>query len=153
MPVQFQDKDFKLKYLFKALFIDGEIFSQTIDDVSKIDPQRSQFYDLLQKNKPMRSFGIFSVDGELSLVVDLIDGHFQLNRVAIMPEVLPPGPIPLKLIFFRQHQHDMNVSYKVNDQLKADVENVEPTAHRCTYYIGWECELLGKKYKQVLGLT
>lgn len=151
MPAQFQNQNFTLKYLFKVLYEDGSHFDQTIDDVSAIDPKRSQFYDVLQSGKKIRSFGIFGADH--ALVVDLRDGHFELDGVAIHPEILPPGPIPLELIFFRQHQQDMNVGYKVDNDLKPVVTSETPGEHRCKYFVGWQCSLNGKGYKQVLGLS
>lgn len=149
MPAQLNNQDFQMKYHFEALFDDGEVFVQNAADKSEIDEKRSAFYDLLQKNKPMRSFGIF---GEHVLVVDLHDGHFELDGIPIIPSVLPPGPIPLKLVFYRQHQHDMSMTYEIDRDLQPQLQKSEETGHRITYFVGWECEFSGKKYKQVLGL-
>lgn len=151
MPAQISNQNFILKYLFKVLYIDGSHFEQTSDDVSSIDPKRSQFYDVLQSGKKIRSFGIFGADH--ALIVDLRDGHFELDGVSIHPEILPPGPAPLDLIFFRQHEQDMSISYEVDNDRNPVETGREAGEHRCKYFVGWQCSLNGKGYKQVLGLS
>lgn len=147
MPANLNGQDYKLKYLFKALFWDGSTFEQPQDDHSEIDAQKSAFTDVLESGKRVRSFGLFG-NGH-ALVVDLIDGHFEHNGLSIHPEILPPGPAPLKLIFFRQVQRDMQINYKNGEQNINQVQN----GVRVKYFLGWECSLNGKKYKQVLGLS
>jgi hypothetical protein len=151
MPAELNSQTFPLKYLFKVLYHDGSTFEQSNDDKSQIDPKRSAFYDVLNSGKKIRSFGLFSQDGgrDQALVVDLIDGHFEHNGMVIMPGEILPGPAPLKLIYFRQHQHDFTATYHA-DGPATDQKEVD---HRITYFIGWQCNINGKNYKQVLGVN
>ena len=151
MPAKLPNQKFKLKYLFKLRYDDGSIFNQPEDDHSELDPKRSSFYDVLHSGKHPIAFGIFGNDH--ALVVDLKDGHFEFDGNIIHPEILPPGPVPLDLIFFRQLQQDLNVSYKVDEKGNPIVTNETPGEHRVKYFIGWQCTVNGKSYKQVLGLS
>ncbi|HEX2910397.1 MAG TPA: hypothetical protein VH186_06280 [Chloroflexia bacterium] len=60
---------YTLEYLFTAEAKNGNIIKQHSDDVSRIDPTRSAFYDVLQ-NLPLKTFSlvgkghVFTVDFE-----------------------------------------------------------------------------------------
>ena len=144
-----QDK-FTLKYLWTAYFADGTEFDQAQDDKSTLDPKRSAFYDLLQTNKPVIKF-VLEGNGQ-KLSIDLLTGLFNLNGVDIVPENLPPLPGPYKLIFFRQHQQDLNIKIEIGKDLKPYDKSRQQGEHRIKYFIGWQFNYGGKNYKEVLGL-
>jgi hypothetical protein len=130
-----------LKYLFNAEFQDGSVINQTQEDVSSLDPKRSQFYDVLEKDKevPIKRFELFG-DGT-SLIVDLEDGHFDLNGVSFdCHETLPEDKPERRLIFYRKHTHNFNL---VEDEPKEKEHIVE-------YCIGWQATIKGKNYKETV---
>lgn len=111
-----------LKYLFTATFTDGSVIKQTKEDVSKVDPKRSAFYDVLNSKKEIRSFTLRRLFDNWS--VDLKTGMFTHNGFKFqLEENLKPGKRTLE--FFRQHQHDMN-------------REGHETDHRVTYFIGFK---------------
>lgn len=122
-----------LKYLFKVEYVDGTKFKQNKNDVSSIDPKRSAFYDVLSSDKEIKTFEIGRVK------VNLQDGHFEVKGQKLqIGDTLTP--CKRKLIFYRQHQHDFNSGEKIE------------TAHRVTYFIGWETKIGRKKYKEIIGI-
>lgn len=129
-----------LKYTFECLFQDGSAIIQTQDDVSRLDLKRSQFYDVLEKDKetPITRFALTG-DGNY-LMVDLTDGHFELNDVPFdCHETLPEDKPLRRLIFYRQHTHHANLEGK-------------EIAHEVAYCIGWQCTINGKNYKETVTL-
>lgn len=154
MPAEINKIKIPLRYLFKALLQDGTIFEQTLEDKSKIDPEkRNAFYDLLQADaagNKIVTFGIFGVNEKKALVVDLRDGHFELNGTILIHGEVLPGPIPLKLIYYRAVEQDLQVTYKVKT---GEVLKEVAGDHRDQYFVGWEANFNGKSYKQVLGLN
>ena len=67
-----------MKYLFECHFNDGTVLQQTEADVSTIDPSRSAFYDVMQRNDDIVVFGIFN--DQHTYAVDLRDGSFVVNN-------------------------------------------------------------------------
>lgn len=136
-----------LQYLFTAFFTDGTSFEQAADDVSFLDPKRSSFYDLLEMVKngqKLQSFVLAGLDNEgkaRRFGVDLLDGHFEIDGVPFWasPKNMPAIPEAFKLIFFRQHTHDM------------DLRGIEKS-HSIRYVIGWEANLQGRTYQQTIGV-
>ena len=145
MPAQLSNQDFKLKYLFKAIFVDGSTFEQPVDDHSEIDPSRSSFYDVLQNDKKVLEFGLYGDDQ--SFEVNLLHGYFEVNGVRLYPGEIPPHANIMDLIFYREHQQDMNITYSDNGNKS------EPGEHRCKYFIGWQYNLNGKNYSYKLGIS
>jgi len=140
-----------LKYLFVAEFIDGSVIEQTPEDRSKLDPEkRSEFYDVLQSGKELRSFSL--VGNGQKVTVDLITGLFEVNGLPILLESdkLPTLPEKFTLIFYRQHTHDYNATYdtKTGEQIKR-----EEAGHFIEYFIGWQCNIKGKNYQQKLAIS
>lgn len=138
----------KLRYLFEAEFEDGSIFKQNKKDVSSLDPKRSSFYDLLQDKRKIVKFSLIeqTLFKPKSIIVDLRTGEFSANN-AENEDVIGEGDIKhpklteeLRLIFYRQHQHDFNR------------ETDKEIDHRITYCLGWQTTIEGKNYQQVLGI-
>lgn len=128
-----------LKYLFECEFADGSILVQTPEDVSAIDSKRSQFYDCLEKDKksPITRFALKG-DGK-HLLVDLLDGHFELNDIPFnCHENLPEKKPIRRLIFYRQHTHSLNP------------ETLENLSHEVEYCIGWQTTIKRKNYKETV---
>jgi len=127
----------ELKYLFTATFADGTVIEQTPEDRSAIDPEkRSQFFDVLEKEKqtPIVSFVLMGEGREYG--VDLRDGHFEVNR---LPFRMMEGVMPeYRLIFFRRHTHDFEVG------------SGSQTRHEVVYRIGWQCTVDGKNLQRVM---
>jgi hypothetical protein len=130
-----------LKYRFIAHFTDGTTFEQNPDDVSLLDPKRSSFYDLQQElsAKTLHSFTIFN--DEHTYAVDLLDGHFEIDGLAIWasPKDLPAIPDRFELIYYRQHTHAFGL------------DGVEQT-HDIRFCFGWKCNLSGRSYQQTIGV-
>lgn len=99
-----------MKYLFEACFIDGTSINQNPEDTSTLDPQRSSYYDVVQKGLDnLEAFGLYSDDH--TYVVDLTDGHFEINGIpfSAQPVGLPTMSEGGKftLIYCRDHQHHL----------------------------------------------
>ena len=136
-----------LKYTFKALYKDGTTYNQNKEDISVSDPKKSCFFDLQQDR--IRSFFVYNDEHTYS--VNLEDGHFEVDGVPFCMHTdhvknFPGGrqlAMPLKdfrLIFFRQHVHDIKVTVEKNEEID----------HRITYNIGWQCTVDGKNYQEVM---
>lgn len=140
----------ELKYLFEAEFEDGTIILQTPADQSKLEPTKSEFYDVLQKEKtsPLTRFAL-SGDGKY-LLVDLRDGHFELNGVSFEAHETMPDCIR-QLIFYRKHEAKTNVRMK-------DTAVLGVVDQITGYCIGWQAHvddgsLDGKNYKETITLN
>ena len=115
-----------LKYLFAAQYNDGTIFYQDGDDISLTTPGKSQFYDVLQREKDLEAFALHGDNHQYS--VSLLTGHFEIDGV---PFELYDGPVEnRRLIFFRRNTHTFNV------------ENIEQS-HLVEYHMGWQGNVPG----------
>ena len=118
-----------LKYLFAAEFADGTILEQTSADVSKIDPIRSEFFDVLQFPHPLVKFALNGPETFAS--VDLRSGEFNVNGVRLFVDEGERAieAKPLQVVFFRRHQEFVQVG-------KEGVEGQRSAPVR--YFIGWQ---------------
>lgn len=144
------EKSFILKYLFVAEFMDGSIKEQTPADVSKLDPSRSEFYDVLHAGKAIKRFSLVG-EGN-TITVDLVTGLFTINQLLVLleSEKLPLRPEKFDLIFYRQHTHSLNVEYELKTGIPV---SSEPAGHSCEYFIGWQCNINGKNYQQKIAVS
>jgi guanyl-specific ribonuclease Sa len=114
-----------MKYLFTAQF-SGETYEQTAEDVSKTEPTRSAYFDI--KDKPIEAF---SLHGEgHQYLVDLKDGHFEIDGVPFVVEKVPPDAT-LRLIYYRNNT--------------VHFSGTEETGREVEFVIGWQ--YTGKKKK------
>ena len=147
----------KLKYLFEVKYADGEIYRQTPRDKSKIDPEkRSEFYDVLQEIEKGRTIQFFSLVGDgKTITVDLGTGLFYVNGVKLLleSEKLPVMPEKFDLIFYRQWTQQVNVEYKGKKIGPFEIVSEEPQQAFCEYFIGWKCEIKGKRYIQKMAVA
>lgn len=121
-----------LKYRFSGVYMDGTEFSQSLDDVSEVDPKRSSMYDV--RVDDVKLFRL--TDGrDHDVTVDLISGCFKVNGLVFLPfsddELTGENRVPLKLHFWRRHQHDWQTTVESQDE-------GEETAHRVFFIVGWE---------------
>jgi hypothetical protein len=132
---------FGLKYLFGVHYKDGSEFFQSPSDVSSTDPKRSAFFDVRQDEVEL-----FQLRGDprgqkagRAFVVDLRDGHFEIDGAPFFAAV-PPAGSTLRLIFFRRHRHHFNIGMK-------------EIGHEVEYHFGWQTTVEGVNHKQTLILT
>lgn len=120
-----------LKYLFEAHFKDGSLIQQAQDDQSIIEPTKSRFYDVVQREDDLFAFGIFSNETHFTYAVDLRDGHFEVNNAPFYPaEVFKLEPdSKLRLIYFRQRRHHFHFGEDT------------PFSQETTFHIGWQTTL------------
>lgn len=91
------------KYLFVAVFKDGTEIEQTQEDRSTINPDKSAFFDVLQRQDELAYF--YLRDHEKTFMVDLENGQFEIGGVPILKEG-GPELFNYRLIYFhRNWQH------------------------------------------------
>ena len=146
----------RLKYLFLAEFTDGTSIKQTSEDKSSLDPEkRSQYYDVIESGKKIKTFSLIQKNilglGNV-ITVDLITGLFTINglRVILEGDKLPTMPDEFKLIFYRQRTENIKVTYNLKD---GGVTDQEPIESFCEYFIGWQCTIAGKNYQQKIAVA
>lgn len=128
-----------LKYLFVACFSDGSILDQPPADVSKTDPKKSAFFDVLQRESEITSFHLFEADPEhdaKKFSVSLQDGSFCVNGVRF--KMHDEELTDFKLIFFRKHDHRINQQVIFDGKGGLTPGQVEELSHTITYRIGWQ---------------
>jgi hypothetical protein len=131
-----------LKYLFKVEFADGVLFEQNSEDKSLIEPKRSAFFDVLEREKESRILRFLLTNGDHAYLVDLVDGHFEIDGMSFnCHETLPHDYPDRRLIFYRQHRHDFN---------SAGGAMGEEINHTVEYFIGWQTTINGKNYKETI---
>jgi hypothetical protein len=97
-------KTMELKYLFFASLQDGAEIEQTHADVSRTDPNRNAFYDVLLRIYDVRVFGLQDSDGQQVVFVDLETGAFEINGCEFyVGEILPLGTKYRLMYFQRVH--------------------------------------------------
>lgn len=135
----------ELRYLFEAHLKDGTVIRQTPEDVSTAEPlTRSAFYDVAQRIDEVVYFGLHN--DRYSYVVDLRDGHFEINGVPFSaqpvtsPRIVEGGKF--KLVYFRDHQQELVMSAN---------GSARPGNHYHQYRMGWEyTDPLGQIYQQTI---
>jgi hypothetical protein len=143
---------YTLKYLFKVEFDDGTFFHQKPSDVSDFNPQKSQYTDLLAVGKMMRRAWLtehYQELGNEAIMVDLLDGHFEVNGLWVQFDQNPLPPMIRELVFFREHQHDSQNTYS---QETGKLIEAVPGEHRIKYFIGWRVTVNNKSFQQVIGV-
>ena len=141
----------QLKYLFGVHFKDGSEYFQGSEDSSLLDPaKRTAYYDISKQDEqgniicrgPEDAFPnlvwarddveLFQLEGEgHKYVVDLRDGHFEIDGIPFFAKIPPPNSI-LSLVFFRRrriHQH--------NQVMDGELKTVG-MSQECEYHMGWQ---------------
>jgi hypothetical protein len=115
---------------------DGTVIQQTPEDVSKVDPTKSAYYDVCQRLSDVVVFGFFNDDH--SYLVDLRDGHFEVDGTVINVhteedlELMPDQKF--ELVYFRRHVHVTAVGGEIPVEL----------SHTVAYHLGWTT-MVGEK--------
>ena len=128
-----------LKYLFDVEFTDGSTYTQTPADRSVFDPEkRSCFYDVMQLIEQGKQIKLFLLsDGKNGFLVDLSDGHFEINGIPFFMHE-QRDLTDFRIIFFRQHTHHFNQDNK-------------EIGHEITYRMGWQTnDKDGKNVQRVM---
>lgn len=127
-----------LDYLFIAETFNHNFIKQTQEDVSRTDPKKSSFTDVL-KEKIRR----FSLVGKGHIIsVDLVDGHAERDGKVISPPRFPLGDAKLNLVYYRQVQQRLGVSSTTS----------KPLSPLVRYFIGWKTKVMGKDINLELGI-
>jgi hypothetical protein len=127
-----------MNFLFTALFADDTVIEQTPEDVSKLNDQKSCFYDVLEKEKDVQLL-IFGLIGENnSYLIDLIDGRWEINGVSI---------------YFDNKKHiyptkNRLIYYKTRSALFSPFGYYEQQPD--IYHIGWQNTVNNQNIKQIL---
>lgn len=138
----------QLKYLLQIEFIDGTLWSGGPEDTSRIDGTRSSFYDLLQIDKKIKRAWLEGNKGLNTLGVNLLTGTFSINGVDFQIDQDQFPPMQRELIFFREHTHNTNVTYK-----SGIIQDHKEIGHSTKYFLGWKVNVGGKEYKQIVGIS
>ena len=160
MPVAKSISGLDLKYMFGAHLASGEEVFQNAEDLSPTSAGKNCYYDLLRHNEageilpcpidgvalPRLDIEIFQLEGDgHRYVVDLRDGHFQVDDVPFFMGPLPPANEKLMLVFhYRVSQHiktSMREGKRKREIIGRDVE----------YHFGWTTE--DKSRQQVMILV
>ena len=145
-----------LKWLFRVQYSDDSTYNQAPDDQSVLDEKRSEFYDVLQVeekgDKKMRFFSLCEVGTNNVITVDLGSGLFFVNKLPVKLEgqPLPKMPEKFSLIFYRQWQQQLQQTVDLKENKVIDQKELPAF---CEYFIGWECEIAGKKYTQKMAVS
>lgn len=108
-----EGKKLHLKYLFTAYFENGDEIAQDQDDTSKIDPERSRFFDVLQ----LVNAGVKLVYFELNPAdpddksyhgIDLENGTFNINGATF--QMHERDLENFRVLFFRVRDTHFNVT-------------------------------------------
>ena len=130
-----------LKYLFQANFSDSTFIQQTQDDQSTLLPEKSAFYDVLQKQDDLVSFGLFSDEVPTTWAVDLKDGHFEVNELPFMVHGAPvtfPVDTVFRLIYFRSVKRHFRIG------------TIEAIGVDISYHIGWQTTINGQNHQRTI---
>lgn len=121
-----------LKYLFEVDYIDGTDYRQPANDISPTRPDKSAYWDVMQRLGDVRSMAL--LDGEFPrLSVDLTDGSFTVDTHAFFAAPcsmfsqrpwLPRGG-KFRLQYFRE-------------RVEAIINNVPQPSEVVGYYVGWD---------------
>lgn len=128
-----------LKYLFRATFNDGTVYEQSPDDRAKFHDRGSAFTDVMDRIAEVRLFSLHDDNPGPLLMVDLADGHFEVDGIRIYaqdPSVTPPPGTRYSLLYFRRRT------------LTTSGESVPDE-----YHIGTFFELDGETHRYTLAIT
>ncbi len=130
-----------MKYLFTVLLADGHTYiEQTPEDVSKIVPYKSSYYDVLEAEKSNNKPMIFCLTGDnKSYLIDLRDGRFEINGASFFMHEHTSDFQEYRLIYYRNRR-------KFFDQAWAEI------GEETVYHIGWQATVNGENVQYVLSV-
>lgn len=126
-----------MKYLFEAHLKDKTIISQTGEDLSKVDPSRSAYFDVVQRLSEVELFGLYNATD--TYVVDLRTGEFEYNDKPYLVHALNPtnnsNNMTRELVYFRR------VKVTKTPGIVEDAVSTE-------FHVGWNGFVDGKLVEQ-----
>ena len=131
--IKFNGQSYELKYLFRAMMADGTLYEQTTEDISITNPEKSAFFDIL--DKPIKSFWLEGQNLDHA-GVNLETGCFNINGLEIKLHEEPLSDF--RLIYFRRHRHHFN---------PADGKEI---GHEMEYHFGWQTTEDGKNIQKTI---
>jgi hypothetical protein len=138
--------DYLLDFLLVVETMNHEIIKQSPDDKSKKGGS-SFIYDV--KDLPLRRASLIG-KGHL-FMVDLIDGHIEVDGRSLYPPKEPPIGSKFKLLYYRSVQRKMAMSSQVQKGFLGLVTKITGVAPQAVpvvrYYIGWQIEGTNKKWE------
>lgn len=118
-----------MKYKFIAEFADGSFIEQT-NDVSAIDPKRSQFYDVLQREGLIK-FTLVHTETGIEYGLDLETLNFNVNGNEFRLHTERDLPLSdIELVYYR----NMSVDLLIGDQ----ITQAEP--RMVSVRLGWKAK-------------
>jgi hypothetical protein len=91
-----------MKYLFTAVYGDNGELKQTENDVSVLNPQKSSFYDVLEREKTQKLTAFFLESESHLFGVNLENGLFYINGSWVSLNSDDFTGWPLRLIYYRE---------------------------------------------------
>lgn len=110
---------------FEATFKDGTTYVEREDDTSEDTKNKNSFYDVLKRIKDVKSF---SIVGDNTYSVNLIDGHFEVDGV----------PFIIHDQFFEVTEGNIELVYwkEMRQEFNQELETIHRYVNR--YFIGWK---------------
>lgn len=133
-----------LKYLFSCTFLDGSFYQQHPQDLPQICKTGSSFSDIKFRLEQVSYFSLIDNSGYEAASVDLITGLFKKKGESFKahdPSIIFPLDSKLKLIYYRTVTKNMNM-FMMTGETKPMI-----------YNIGWQTNINGKNYQQVISIT
>lgn len=127
----------KLKYNWTAVYSDGSILTSNGEDRSLKDPTKSAYYDI--DHDRLIAFALHDATNEY--LIDLRDGHFEINQVPFKLHEYD-SPEPKRLIYFHRNQRDLAFS--------PEGEFQEELAHRREFHLGWQSTVDSKNIQHTI---
>lgn len=126
-------------YKFKATFSNGEVYNQTENDVSLATPDKSSFFDVLEKEKesPLKTFELKGTKGIFE--VNLEDGSFTCNgaKLFFLNDSDEQSISNLRLIYFRR--------------VEKSFAGFTEISNSTIYFLGWQGNLAnGENIKKII---
>jgi hypothetical protein len=133
-----------LKYLFSCTFRDGSFYTQHPEDLPQICKTGSSFADIKFRLEQVSYFSLIDENGYEAASVDLNTGLFKKRGEVFKahdPSIIFPVDSKLKLIYYRTVTKNM--------VLGSGVTSSKPVI----YNLGWQTNINGKNYQQVISIT
>ena len=137
-------QDLKHLYSYTAVYEDGTVIEMDRNDpkgdacLSRTDGTGSRFTDVQEKEKESKLISFVIHNDEVSLGVDLVDGHFEVNGIPIWqhrPDLT--NYTDFRVIYYRTVERVIN---------QADGEEVE--SNILGYTVGWQTTYDGENVKR-----
>ncbi len=135
-----QTKPPSLKYYFEVLYTDGTRYIQNEEDISiGEDKTKSCYSDVIlhqELGRKIKTFFLF--DNETIYSVNLIDGHFEVNKTPFYLHRETDVLKEFELIYYRTNKVSQDFKAVVGDDLIPNMEEaVGPQRVVTSFNFGW----------------